>query len=80
MYRVTIIRKGQPADRRTATTGGDLRNIVYDVIRAEGSEITDSDHSGLIRLIGNARSMADVDGFAALEFGDTAITIRSHIA
>lgn len=76
MYRIAIVRKGQPADRHTCTTPGELRDIVYDVIRAEGSEIGDDDHSGLIALIGNARSMADIEGFAALEFGSAAITIR----
>lgn len=76
MYRIAIVRKGQPADRRKSTGGGDLRDIVWEVIRAEGSTITDADHAGLMNLIGNAQNMADNEGFAALEFGSAAITIR----
>lgn len=76
MYRVAIVRKGQPAERHTATTGGDLRTIVYDLIRSQGGTIGDGDHTGLIAMVGHARSMAHIDGFAALEFGDTAVTIR----
>lgn len=76
MYRIAIVRKGQPADRRTCTTGGELRDIVWEVIRSEGSVITDADHAGLMKLVGNARDMADIEGFAALEFGGAAITIR----
>lgn len=76
MYRIAIVRKGQTADHRTCQSPGELRDAVYEVIRAEGSKITDDDHSGLIALIGDARSMADIEGFAALEFGAAAITIR----
>ncbi|MCX4792554.1 hypothetical protein OG369_43035 [Streptomyces sp. NBC_01221] len=76
MYRIAIVRKGQPADRRTAAGPGELRDVVYGVIRAEGSTITDADHSGLIELIGSARDMADIEGFAGLEFGAASITIR----
>jgi hypothetical protein len=80
MYRIAIIRTDQPIERRTCTTGGDLRDAVYGLIRAEGVEIADSDHAGLIAMVGDARSMADIEGFAALEFGDAAITIRPHVA
>jgi hypothetical protein len=76
MYRIAIIRKDQPADRHTCTTPGELRDIVWEVIRSEGSIITDADHAGLMKLIGGARDMADIEGFAALEFGNAAITIR----
>jgi hypothetical protein len=77
MYRIAICRKGQPnPDRRTCATGGELRDIVWEVIRAEGGAISDDDNAGLIKLVGNARDMADIEGFAALEFGDAAITIR----
>jgi hypothetical protein len=76
MYRIAIVRKGQPADLRTASTGGELRDVVYDMIRTEGSTISDADHSGLIALIGDARSLADTEGFAALKFGTAAVTIR----
>ncbi|WP_405883641.1 hypothetical protein OG747_36670 [Streptomyces sp. NBC_01384] len=76
MYRIAIVRKGQPADRRTCTTLGELRDIVWEVVRAEGSVITDADHGPLMELTANARNMADNEGFAALEFGGAAITIR----
>lgn len=76
MYRIAIVRKGQPTDRRTCTTPGELRDIVWKVIRAEGSVITDADHAGLMKLVGNARDQADIEGFAALEFGSAGITIR----
>jgi len=76
MYRIAIVRKGQPTDRRTCTSSGELRDIVWEVIRAEGSVITDADHAGLIALVGTARDQADIEGFAALEFGNAAITIR----
>lgn len=79
MYRIAIVRPGQPAERRTATTGGDLRDAVYDLLRSQGGTIADNDHSGLIALIGDARSTADIHGFAALEFGDAAITIRPAV-
>lgn len=76
MYRIAIVRKGQDADRRTCASTGELRDVVWEVIRSEGGTITEADHSGLIALVGSARDQADVDGFAALEFGRAAITIR----
>jgi hypothetical protein len=77
VYRIAIVRKGQPADIRTCGDQiGALLDVVFEVIRAEGSTITDADHSPLTRLAANARNMADNDGFAALEFGSAAITIR----
>lgn len=75
-YAVAILRKGQDAQRLTTENGGELRTIVYDVIRSEGSEINGADHAGLTQLIGQARSMADLHGFAALKFGEASITIR----
>ncbi|MDK0525066.1 hypothetical protein [Streptomyces sp. ML-6] len=79
MYRIAIVRKGRPTDRHTAGGPGELRDVVYGVIRAEGSVITDADHSGLIELIGNARDMADIEGFAALTFGAATVTIRPQL-
>ncbi|WP_030777174.1 hypothetical protein [Streptomyces sp. NRRL S-920] len=77
MYRIAICRKGQAPDLRAATGAGDLRDVVYEVIRAEGTEIKDTDHAGLVALIGSARAMVDADGFAGLTFGAAAIAIRS---
>lgn len=78
MYRIAIVRKGQPADRRICDGRGELRDIVWEVIRAEGATITDADHAPLMELAANARNLADNEGFAALEFGSAAITIRPH--
>lgn len=77
MYRIAIVRKGQNCDvRMCGDRVGDLLDIVFEVIRAEGSTITDADHGPLTTLAANARNMADNEGFAALEFGKAAITIR----
>lgn len=78
MYRIAIVRKGQPAEPRVCTTGGELRDAVYELIRSQGSTISDGDHAGLIKMIGAARSMADIEGFAALKFGSAALAIRPH--
>jgi hypothetical protein len=76
MYTVAIKHPDKPLDRRTCTTGGDLRNAAYELIRSQGTVIADADHSGLIALIGDARSTAELEGFAALTFGDAWMTIR----
>ncbi|MEU6016911.1 hypothetical protein ABZ826_23535 [Streptomyces sp. NPDC047515] len=80
MYRVAIVRKGQPADRRTCASSKELRTVVFDLIRAEGRTITDADHSTLIRMVGDARDLADIKGFAALEIGAASLTIRPQSA
>lgn len=80
MYTVTVIRKDQEPQRTPCVTGGDLRNAIYPVVRAEWGDISDGYHRGLITAISDARSMADIEGFAALEFGTAAITIRPHTA
>ncbi|MFB7763673.1 hypothetical protein [Streptomyces xiamenensis] len=77
MYRIAIVRKGQLAERRICT-GDELQEVVYALIRSQGSTIGDGDHAGLSRVIGAARSLADGEGFAALEFGSGAVTIRPH--
>lgn len=76
MYRTAIIQPGQPTTFKICADGGELRSAVYDLIRSQGSVIGDDDHAGLIHLIGNARSMADIHGFAALKFGAASITMR----
>lgn len=80
MYRIAIVRKGQPADRRTCDGRGELRDIVWEVIQTEGSTISDADHAPLMAMVAAARDQADNEGFAALEFGAAAITIRPHTA
>lgn len=80
MYRIAIVPKGKPAERHTITSGDELLDAVYDLIRSQGSTIADSDHAGLIAVVSNACSMADIEGFAALEFGTATITIRPGAA
>lgn len=75
-YRIALVRKGQPIERTTCTDETELRDAVYDMVRTEGSKISNSDHTHLTALIGQARQAADADGFAALEFGTAALTIR----
>jgi len=76
MLRIAIVRKGQPADRRTCANGADLLDVIHEVIRAEGSEAPAADTPGTVRLLADIRRMVDTEGFAALEFGATALTIR----
>lgn len=77
MYRIAIVRKGQPADRRTCDGRGQLRDIVDEVIRAEGGTIADADRVAIDWMAADALAMADNEGFAALDLGAAAITIRT---
>ena len=77
MYRILIIRKGQPADRRICDAE-ELKHAVYGLLDAESATVTDADRLGIDGMVAAARAMADDDGFAALEFGGAAITIRPH--
>lgn len=80
MYRITLVRPGQPAERRFSTTGqggGAIRTALWDLLRSTGTEIHDEDHSELIRAAGDLRNMAITEGFGALEVDDgTALTVR----
>ncbi|MFI7293976.1 hypothetical protein [Streptomyces sp. NPDC050121] len=76
MYRIAIVRKGQPADRRTCTTLGELQEVVREVIRADGGTITDADDTALAWMARDAYTMAADEGFAAIELGAASITIR----
>jgi hypothetical protein len=77
VYRIAIIRKGQPANRQTCNGDG-LKDAVYGLLSAENATITDADRLGIDGLLAAARAMADEDGFAALEFCDAKMTIRPH--
>jgi hypothetical protein len=74
MYRIAIVCKNQPADRRTASTGRELRDIVWETLQAEGHLV--ADYGTFTDMVADARRMADIEGFAALEFGSAGITIR----
>lgn len=76
MYRIAIVRKGQPADSRICADDSELRSAVDDLIHSQGSKTTEADNEGLAALVGSARSMADTTGFAALKFGSAGISIR----
>lgn len=76
MYRLTIVREGQPIERRTAISGDGLCDAVHGLVGAEGSELTDTDRSRLAELVAAARSVADAEGFGALQVDGTAIAIR----
>lgn len=75
MYRIAIVRKGQDPDLRTCGLEG-IEDAVYGIIRAEGSKVTEADHLGIRGLVAGAQAMCDEQGFAALEFGKAAVTIR----
>ncbi|MFE2640231.1 hypothetical protein ACFXKF_36705 [Streptomyces scopuliridis] len=79
MYRIAIVRKNQPADRRTSADEAELHTVVRDLLRTEGRTITADDEITLARMGSDACRMADTDGFAALELGDVSLTVRPKI-
>jgi hypothetical protein len=79
MYALALITPDQPTERRTATTGGEIRTAVWDLLRSRGVEIKDEHHSDLMYQAGAARDKADVEGFAALVFeGVGALTLHTR--
>ncbi|MEV6421880.1 hypothetical protein [Streptomyces sp. NPDC051662] len=79
MYRIAIVRKNQPVDRRASAGEAELSIIVRDLLRTEGRTITDGDEAILARMASDACRMADADGFAALELGDVSLTVRPKV-
>lgn len=77
-YRIGIVRKGQPTDRRPDLTVEEVRATVYEVIAAEGQTPTEADHAGIDNMISKAQHLANMDGFGALEIGTATVTIRSN--
>lgn len=78
MYELTIVRPNQTTERRTVTTGGEIRIAVWDLISSRGFEIKDEHHADLIAQAGAARDKADIDGYAALVFdGIGALTLTA---
>ncbi|MER5715730.1 hypothetical protein [Streptomyces sp. NPDC002132] len=76
MYRIAIVRKGQPTSRRTCHSPSELRDLVGEMFRAAGETVTDADRRPLAELACAAQAMADAEGISALAFGSSAITIR----
>lgn len=68
MYALALVTPDQPTERRTATTGGEIRTAVWDLLQSRGVEIKDEHYAGLVAQAGAARDLADVDGYAALVF------------
>lgn len=65
MYRLTLTRAGLPDEHRTATRRGEIRNAVWDLVRAVGWNIRDEDHAHLIAAAGTVADLADVHGSSA---------------
>lgn len=79
MYALALITPDQPTERRTATTGGEIRTAVWDLLQSRGVEIKGEHHAGLIAQAGAARDLADIDGYAALVFeGVGALTLTTR--
>lgn len=75
MYCIAVVRKGQEPDRRTCGAEG-IEDAVYGILRSQNATVTDADQLGIRGLIAGAQAMCDEQGFAALEFGDAAVTVR----
>ncbi|WP_413808151.1 hypothetical protein [Streptomyces sp. OE57] len=78
MYRLTLTRAGRPDEERTARTPGEIRNAVWDLVRAAGWTIRDEDHAHLIAASGLARSEADIHGASVAYIDGTAVTSRPY--
>ncbi|MXM69189.1 hypothetical protein GR925_38825 [Streptomyces sp. HUCO-GS316] len=77
MYRIAIHRPGQNTEPRTGSTGGDVRQALWDLLRTTGFDIKDEHHSDLIAMAGQLRDKADIEGFGALLVeGHGAITVH----
>lgn len=78
MYALALVTPDKPTERRTAATGGEIRDAVWALLQSRGFEIKDEHHHDLMIQTGNARNQADNDGYAALLFeGIGALTITA---
>lgn len=71
MYHLTLTRPGHPDEHRTAHSPGEIRNAVWDLVRAHGWVIRDEDHTNLIAAAGQARDTADIYG-SSITYADGA--------
>jgi hypothetical protein len=75
MYSVTIQHPALAEDRTfTADSGGELRNIVWGVAKAQGKPITGDRDLEMIHEVGALRSHAEIEGEGTLTVGE--ITVR----
>lgn len=75
MYKVTIEHPGIDDERLyTCKNGGELRNLVYDVHRAQNQEITD--HGQAIVDVGELRDRADIEGVGVLDVGAVKVRVE----
>lgn len=78
MYRITLLRPGRPAEHRTGDTTADIQTALSDLLTSQGVAITDVVDTELGYAAGDARLLADVEGFAAFELDDgAALTLRT---
>lgn len=75
MYRIAIVRKGQQTERRIGDAQG-IEDAVYEVLRTEKAAGTETDLVAIRGLIAEAMSLCEAECFAALKFGNSAVTIR----
>ncbi|MEW2402102.1 hypothetical protein [Streptomyces sp. NPDC046862] len=75
MHRIAIVRKGQQPERRIGNAQ-DIEDAVYEVLSTEKAATTENDLVAIRGLIGQAVAMCETEGFAALKFGNSAVTIR----
>lgn len=77
MYRLKLVRPGRPSEDRTAETTHDIADALTDLLTGQDRTLTDDDRTELGYAAGDARLLADVEGFAALQFNDgVALTVR----
>lgn len=79
MHRIAIVRKGQQTERRICDAQG-IEAAVYEVLRTEKAASTEADLVAIRGLIAEAVSLCETQGFAALKFGNSAVTIRPELS
>ncbi|PSK57946.1 hypothetical protein B0E38_01791 [Streptomyces sp. 111WW2] len=77
MYRIALVRPGRPAERRTADTTAEILTALSELVTSQGVTLTDDVCAELGIAAGDARLLADVKGFAALQLDSgAALTLR----
>jgi hypothetical protein len=89
MYRIVVIRTGKPQlsaaepgsrPEPTICDADGLTEAVYAMLAAQKITPTDVDRMAVDQMITRACTLAHRESFAALQLGDTAMTIRPHAA
>lgn len=76
MYRIAIVRKGQQTERSIGDAQG-IEDAVYAILRTETATSAETDAVAIRGLITEATSLCEAQGFAAIKFGNSAVTIRT---